>query len=33
MKRVNEIWNHPVYQTHLTKVLRWEKSGNSAVIR
>ena len=19
MKRVNEIWNHPVYQTHLTK--------------
>ncbi|UWP60712.1 HD domain-containing protein [Ruminococcus gauvreauii] len=25
MKRVNEIWNHPVYQTHLTKVLRWEE--------
>lgn len=25
MKRVNDIWNHPVYQEHLKKVLRWEK--------
>lgn len=25
MKRVNDIWNHPIYQEHLKKVLRWEK--------
>lgn len=25
MRRVNDIWNHPIYQNHLEKVLRWEK--------